>query len=341
MRSSTSSSDPAWRPTSRIVLIGQLLLTVVLLGAGMMIRPRLDPNIRTTGRQPSTFWKDKALTNRPHAVVLAGDSRGYRGLVPEAIAPALDLKTSDVLNFCFSGCAFDERYLNRLDELIDRDARPPILVLNITPGAFTPKSLRRNAFIDLEEQYRDVRASTVARWRHAIEASLDDIAQSPGLRAVDARVYRRWRVGDRPWRGLETLVQHFTSTGWVASRGAPITPDFYVAFFSTKFVRNRVSAAGVATFMDRINSWSNEGIVIVGVRMPLSDELRAVEDRESGMDWVEVTRRFESAGGIWFEVDHASYQTYDGSHLLDTEAKRFSVDLGERLSELPSLNASE
>ncbi|MCA9296705.1 MAG: hypothetical protein KC983_09305, partial [Phycisphaerales bacterium] len=206
------------------------------------------------------------------------------------------------------------------------------LLLTITPGAFTPESLERNGFLQREDDYGAARHSTFARLKHAVESPLDDVAQSRWLRPLDDRILRRWYRGIRPGRrGRLVYVQDFTSTGWVASRADPPDPDFYIDYFETKFLDNTVQPDAVDRLLERVRAWSDDGIRVFALRMPISDGLRAQEDLHSGMDWHAFTSRFTRMGGHWLEVDPAAYETYDGSHLPADEALRFSADIGTRL----------
>jgi hypothetical protein len=317
------------------MIVAQLAATAILLACAASLRPKFDVGSVQTGRPAAMFWKDKILRTTPARIVLAGDSRGFRGLAPERIADAMSVPVDGVLNFCFSGVAFDDSYLRRVDELIDRADAPSCVLLTLTPGAFTPDSLKRNGFLQREEDYGAARHSAFARLKHAVESPLDDLAQSRWLRPLDDRILRTWSRGARPGRRSRlTYAQDFTRTGWVASSAEPPDLDFYIEHFETKFTENTVDSAAIERLLDQVRAWTVNGTTVFALRMPISAGLRAQEDRHSGMDWETFIPRFTQAGGAWIDVDHSMYTTYDGSHLPADEARRFSTDIGTRMQEV-------
>lgn len=324
-----SDSGPAQVGYGRTA--ASVLVTCALLAVAALARPHLFGGSLDTGREPERFWKDKILAQGPYRVIVAGDSRVYRGVAPEALARALDMPADQVLNFGFSANAYNQRYIERIDQLFAATGRR-VLAVAITPGSLTPQSMAKNGYLTWEDRFGNLRHDWLARMQHRVEAPLLDIAESRWFAPITEDTVRRWL---EPASERRKVYQHFTATGWVASRGEPIDLSFYHAWFGKKFVDNQVSAEAVQRLLRWVTSARARGIEVVGLRMPMGASLRDIEDRASGMDWAAVIAGFQAAGGVWLEFDGDAYQTFDGSHLLADEARRFSADLGRMLAGRP------
>jgi hypothetical protein len=85
-------------------------------------------------------------------------------------------------------------------------------------------------------------------------------------------------------------------------------------------------------FVRQVALHASEGITVVGFRMPISPQLREIERQHSGMDWSGFVSAFEAAGGVWLGsfVD-SGFETFDGSHLTNVDARRFSRLIADKL----------
>ena len=324
MPSSTSNSKSAlfgYGRTALNVAIALALVAVVAAVRGAPSGGRGD-----SGVPEAQFWTDKALSQGPFDLVIAGDSRGYRGVAPEVLSSNMGLRTADVLNFCFSAGAYDERYLARLDELAADSGR---LVLLISPGSLAPNSLSQNGFLQWDDRVGALRGSEYARLKHRITAPIERVARLPHFAPVTDRMLKQMlAVGPR---GPRVSLQEFMPTLWVASNADPVDLGFFFEWFEIKFVDNRVSSAAVDALIDRVAVWRERDIAVFALRMPITEGLREIEDRRSGMLWDEFVERFAGAGGEWLDFPAGDYATFDGSHLDADNARRFSADLAERL----------
>lgn len=329
MPSSTSSSEPAATGYGRT--LASVLVTLILVAAAASIRPHIPGSATDTGREPERFWKDKILAPGHYRIVVAGDSRVYRGVAPEELARTSGVPVGRVLNFGFSANAYNQEYMERIDSLFAPSGRR-ILVVAVTPGSLTPHSMVKNGFLTWEARYGALRHDWFARLHHWIENPLLDVAESPWFAPITEDTVRRWL---KPAGKRRKVYQHFTTTGWVAARGEPVDLEFYHPWFKKKFVDNQVSAEAIAALTRWVAATRARGISVYGLRMPMGASLRAIEDRESGMDWAQFVAAFEAAGGTWLAVSGDAYETYDGSHLRADEARRLSADLGRMLAGQP------
>ncbi len=316
-------------------MLASVSITLALLAGATVARHHLPEVNRRSGTARDVFWQRKVLVDAPHAVVVAGDSRGYRGVAPEVLADGLGVPPEDVLNFCFSGAAFEPRYLSRVDELVRREP-PGRILLTLTPGSLTPEAAARNGFLSRERAYGRMRDDVIARARFAVESPFRSLAQT-WFRPLSRNDWRRILPGQTARtvgrRGRELRVERFMPTGWVATVAEPPDPEFYFDHFDEKFTDNQVDAAAVARLMDRVAGWTAGGIDVSGVRMPIGDGLAWREDRLSGMDWDAFVEAFRAAGGTWIELDWSRFRTYDGSHLDAGSARRATAVIAAVMAE--------
>lgn len=315
MPSSTFSSSP-YRWFVLNVAATVWVIALATLVRGEISGPRVD-----TGVSERWFWQQKILARGPHRLVLAGDSRVYRGLAPEVFAEVLALAGGEVLNFGFSNGAFDARYRARLDALVEDGG---LLVLAVSPGAFTPASLRRNGFLALEARYGHLRERPVERLKHRLVAPLLWWADGPWFRPLDEQRLEALLAGHMP---AVRFHQRFMASGWVASDAEPRVPSLYYAWFERKFIDNMVDEHAIAAFLDDVARWRARGVRVFAVRLPIDAGLRAREDRFSGFDWPAFRRRLADRGGLWLDPGGGPYATFDGSHLTPDSARAFSQAL--------------
>ncbi len=303
-----------------------VLLALVLLAVAAWGRARFTP-ATISGQSEFGFWQKKILATGPYPIVIAGDSRVYRGAAPEQLAEGLGVPVERILNFGFSANGYGDRYLERLDELIG-GGEPRMLILSITPGSLTPNSFERNGFLDWDARFAGDRSS-FGRLKRQATSWLEEIARLPPLRPIDERELRQL-IGQR--RTPRAYYQEYRPTGWVASRTEENDQSFYIERFHRKFSGNTVSASAIENLLEAVHRWRERGIEVYGIRMPLGGALRETEDELSGIDWPGLVAAFNAAGGTWIDLPLEGYETYDGNHLLADEARRFSFDLGRAIA---------
>jgi len=103
-----------------------------------------------SGLDPDEFWIRKAFTEDKYDLILAGDSRVYRGLSPKVMNETFTrLK---IFNYGFSGNGYNRQYLDAISKIIDSNSSMPAIILGITPMSLTEGSSKRNDFLQLKEK---------------------------------------------------------------------------------------------------------------------------------------------------------------------------------------------
>ncbi len=308
-------SEPGTRRTAVSAL---LAATVLALTA--QVRPDLGNLKALRGLEPGVFWDEKLRLPAQYDLLVAGDSRVYRGVVPEVLEAALG---GQAANLGFSGLGYEERYCDYVQGLLRPDGRR-IVILSITPSSLTSRSARENGFLDAVGHRP--RWGAAARWlngpfhRRFEPFTYFEILEMLGLRAQQFVYFEDYRA-----------------TGWVASDQQPRDPTRAGPSYREFFHGNPVDARVSKALLERVRRWAGAGIRVVALRMPIGTSLHQIEREESGMDWDGFRSAFQAAGGKWlgdFSADPA-FPTYDGSHLTANSAEAFSRAVAAAISPGP------
>lgn len=261
----------------------------------------------------------KAVAN----IVLAGDSRVYRGLSPTPFAETLGGRC---VNFGFSSAGYTADYLDAVERVVSEKQGPPLVVLGVTPWSLTPRAAHANGFTEAERESRENQLP--ARWRRRV-AMIED-----ALRPYE--VERLWygaRLSDRyKSRAIEkNYRQEFGADGWVASDYLPHRPQRGVQTARADHAHNLCDPAVLAQLATRVRQWRTRGWRVVGFRPPAPDEVQRLADELSGYREDDVARAFTAAGAEWISLPGSEFETYDGAHLTAAAARRLSLQLAKTI----------
>ncbi len=276
------------------------------------------------GVHPARFWVRKASVRGELEVVLAGDSRVFRGLSPSAMKGTLAGRS--VANLGFSGACLCGRYLSYVEAALDPRARTPLIVLGITPHSLTAHAAKDNGYV------AEARRSRSEALERAYLTPAMDFFEPVTMKAVS----NAWTGAGRP---PTRYVQRFADDGWVASDLEPPEPDGALREYEAVLGASPVDRGLVAALVATTARWAQRGVRVVGFRPPVSARMRELEDRLGAFDEPELQRRFVGAGGEYLVFDDAAYPTYDGSHVGAAVALALSRDLAARLGGAPRESA--
>jgi hypothetical protein len=296
------------------------MFVIVAIFAIHRYRPLTEEDIAA---ERSRLWIFKTHSQQTYGCVVCGDSRVYRGVSSSAIDRKLEGK--DVFNFGYSSGSFSSFMLDRIEEKLDRDHERPILALGITPYSLTPRASKDEHF--KQELARKKEEIIEALYLGPIKKIFQPVNLEPILRKKNNLI--------------DTLpVYHqepYYNQGWIASWKIPANPKAALAEYVKDFENNKVSGQMVDSLIARINKWTHDGIQVYGFRPPTTVEMVALENNLSGFDEASFVKRFEDAGGVWFNFSVTDFESYDGSHLTKASAIKFSEKLGELIQKQQSL----
>jgi hypothetical protein len=294
------------------------LIALIIAAIGVLSLGFLRQN-DITGLSPDAFFVEKTTWSDCADVVLAGDSRIYRGLAPEEIGRALP--DAKILNFGFSAAAYSTDYLDAIENVLYREGDNRIILMGVSPWCLTPGAIADNGF----REYFDKKETERFMTRH-----FGDIYHRfrPFDYSIDTRgIHVDLGIGD----DAEHYYQRFGRDGWAESHRVPEHPQEVAlkAITQAHIEAGPVSLAAVDTLLSRVSEWVSEGIRVFGFRPPTFSERVVIEDSISHFDEPLFVHQFQAAGGVWLDVDQDGYHTYDGSHLHFSDARRLSRELGQ------------
>ena len=266
----------------------------------------------------SKFWAQKAAASAVYDVVLAGDSRVYRGLSPETIENST--RGLRCLNFGFSSAGLTEEYLQAATAKFDPTAEKKVLVVGITAWSFTEDAAKN-------EHWRSAKAlawaprtfgNLLRDARHLFDPVLKTDIESLQL-----------ALQGRP-AGASQETYHLN--GWVETNSALIQPLQALASYRTSLAQYKPSHERMESAMACLREIRARGVDIIAFRPPTTSEMDALED-EASFDADQCAEQIRALGGIWIDIPRTGWTSYDGSHLTGDESRRLSQKVGEAIAE--------
>lgn len=323
MRSSISSSSRCRREVIfGLSLLGFAFLLVLLNGLSYVFVESKYVDVRKLEEQ---FFAQKVFENEKRAdVIIFGDSRAYRGIVPDEILkhrPGLH-----VLNFGFSGGGLNREIFNFVEDKKVAPGRTCVFIVGITPYALTTEA-RRN------EQFLSILRTTPEKIGEQLNYHPGQFSWNFLLKPFDAnrtKIIRRSLFKRAKKMGMD---ETFYANGWCETRASydeksvRRTCEDYVAQFKS----NTVDPRSEKDLLEWTKKWSGEGHLVIGLRVPADPQLVKIEDAFSGFSEDRIKNEFRSAGGVYLEYspeELADYTCFDGSHLDLQSAKKLSDRIG-------------
>lgn len=292
------------------------VLTLLLCVAALSVRVPAT----VSGVSPVRFWCDKYALPPQFDMVLAGCSRVYRGLSPQAMRQVLP--EYRIANYAFASVGYSQRYLDAVAHLLAPGSPRRTIVLGIQPVNLMRKHALSNGFTATAD------TSAADRWlvRHCTRLA-------GFIAPYDATDLREIVKGSHA-----KYYEVYWPDGWVASHKVPENPTEALPVYREIYDDAQASTEVTDLVLRTVRSWRADGIAVIGVRVPTSQAMRDLEQQVSSFDEPSFARRFRAAGGIYLSLPLNKYHSYDGSHLRDDAAVVFSRDVAwairasERLS---------
>lgn len=296
----------------------RLTLTIAFFaavsGTIALLRPYPIPMSGMDGDR--LFWTYKRQWAPKFSLILAGDSRVYRGVSPSAMGKLLPNLT--IGNFGFSAAALTPQYLEAAVSKLNSSAESRILAIGVSPYSLTAAAAKDNGFLHVETvPATELRLRWALRDYFAVFSSI--------LPPIGPQLYRS-----------SQFVQYTESNvgyddGWVASDAVPRRPYAALPYYRTLFHDNPVSKQMLNEFLKTVARFVGEGIHTYGFRVPSTPAMLELENEQARFDSLTFVKEFQLAGGVWLDLSSDGLQTYDGSHLTPESAIAFSRTLATRL----------
>lgn len=286
-----------------------LLISTVLIYSLGCIRPMPISSLVLKEK----FWADKVHSDKKYDVIVAGDSRVYRGVDPESINK--ELKGLDVLNFGFSSGGFNELIFEEIEKRLKRDSKNKVIVLGLTPYSLTPKAQNNSHF--LQEKNRNNQEVFNKRFLNPLFSFFNPIKPSDFLQNNDI---------------IKGYHEKFRKDGWVESKKIPFNPKSALQVYVKDFKDNLVSKEVLDNLFKQIKQWVEKDIIVFAIRIPTTRDMEGLENEISGYREETIKKDIESHGAHWIDIKNRfDYFSYDGSHLEGESARQFSSYIGKEI----------
>lgn len=293
---------------------------------GLFAAFRPDPR---PAYNPDWYWRLKLEWTGQADIVLAGNSRIYRGLDPAIFEQALAGRT--VLNLGFSDQVWSEAYLDLIQKTLKLSAeKTRWIVIGVDPPSLkaveysgTP-SMEASGFGNALRQQHG--ALLPARWAVAFTELTQRLAPIDlplllGIQQVSAKT-------------SEDYLQDYHVDGWIASNFREQDPERFVRNYwrDRTEAQQKISDATAQRLVARIASWRQLGLRIAAFRPPTTAETSTLEDLVFGFNQSNMERALTSAGALWIDCTDTTLRSYDGSHMIPESAQRLSRCLADAIA---------
>ena len=221
------------------------------------------------------FWLSKTYRLSDAELIVAGDSRAYRGIDPSLISDEL---TS--INLAYSAAGFSKEYLDFVGAHFHENGKEKILVLGITPYSFSTSSLKN------EHLESFLKMNTFQRYK--------GLYINPTLQLFEPRTIEDLY----PINTSKQSIEVYHENGWMESNELPGDSLRALKGYRTIFDNTRADLSAVSYLISYVDSLHETGALIIGLRPPTSPQMRALEDSLSGFDEHTFKVQFEAAGGV-------------------------------------------
>jgi len=287
----------------RLTLVLSVLL-VVILGSFRAKKSNTPERIER-------FWVLKTFQNSDKQIVVAGDSRVYRGVSTQAILESSGAAGKSY-NFGYSSAGLSKQYLDFVVSKLEVTSADKILIIGITPHSLTDEAFKNSHF----NKYKKLTKIEVLKKRYITAASkyVSPIKPSSFFK-VEKNNY----------------FQEYHNDGWVASAKQNSSHSEGLASYKKTFSKYQVNPFNVEAFLEQVKVIASKGVKVIAFRPPSSEVLRALEDEVSGFDETYVKQRLKATGVDWLDFDDADFESYDGSHLHYNSAIKLSKKIGAQV----------
>ncbi len=294
-----------------------LILTVILIAIMGLSRPDRDH-----GLYPSEYWARKAGWEQCADMVLAGDSRVLSALSP--IEMQRYFPGTRIYNYGFGGAWFSKQYMDKVEELLDAKVENKTIIMGISPHSLTKRPAETGNFYEIHSM------SNRDRFMHIHFAAL--------MRFFDPLSFSAAIDGTFPSLAESHTERTFFADGWIAVHKEPSSKKHAIRKYAGFYEERVVDPCNIENIVKYVKKWTSQRIKVYGFIPPTCPEMYELEAAVSGLDEQYFINRFETAGGIWINIDPAAYHSFDGSHLQDDAALQLTRDFVAEMMKLQKEN---
>ena len=288
-----------------------LLCSAIVVVSFAMARPK-----PTSFSNPSWYWQAKVEWKKCANIVLAGNSRAYRGLSPVEFEKVLG---GTAVNAGFSSGTYSKEYCDYLETLFDEDdTTPNILVAGITHNALCDLNRSNNGFL-----------AALKKSKESILTGEQQKQTEEYTRVLESLIQVKFGANN------DNYIQEFFLNGWVASDYKIHNKTKYVDQYKAKLIngQRQCVASEVQMIVEWFSSIQSKGVTVICVWLPMSTQMSEVEEVYGRLKRNEIQKFFIDGGITVFAYDDNQFTSYDGSHLSEDSAVHLSIMVAEQIQQ--------
>ncbi len=290
-----------------------LLLAAVLTGALSFVLPKNHEKYLA-----EHFWTRKTFAQSRYDVVLMGDSRVYRGLSPEVMQD--ELPGLRILNFAYSNGGLNPTMFRAAESKLNNSSEKKVIVMGVAANTITEYTENNMQFI---QELSRPREEIIERLYFGQIKYWFSPTSPEGIKELVR--------GDEP---ASYYTNEYYLNGYVKSVLFPPDTMRAIPSYIKDFTHYKVDNDKLESLFSQISTWTDDGIVVLGFRPPVSHPMYMLEDTMGLYNEAAIKAGFIQTGGYWLDLNHTDYKTYDGSHLKVESAVKLSRKVGSEIKSI-------
>ena len=291
------------------VILTLLFSTIIIVIISLVTNNKMDDE------NYKALFVHKVYTKQKYDIIVAGDSRIYRGISAGIIGKKLHLKA---LNLGFSSGGHSKLLFDLIDEHLNMKSPYKTVILGITPASLTKRAAHNGHIKRLLNKKKE----EILEYKYLFPVKLFFAPTTPykirkKLRHKKSNDYRQeFNIED----------------GWIASWYDSPIPYRALKSYKDKFTEMKAEDDVIKNLYKQVKRWKSEGIKVYGFFVPSSVNMNELEKVVAKFDQNAFLKGFFNAGGYWINID-GQYWSYDGSHLEKESAVRLSENIAQKLED--------
>lgn len=249
----------------------------------------------------------KVHADKKYDLVVAGDSRIYRGVSTDIIGTQLG-KTS--INLGFSSGGYSQTMYDLIDKRLQKK-NGNVIILGVSPLSLTDQAIENGHIKRLNALKR--------------EEIIEYLYLNTLINLFAPTTPRfLWNAIAGNEANDDNYIQEVNiKEGWVKSDyKIPYQNEALDSYYKT-FTSTKISRQAIDNLYSQIRKWVDKGFLVYGFEPPSSANMEELERHYSEFNDFEFAEGFIEAGGKWITFDD-TYTSFDGSHLDSKSAIKLS-----------------
>jgi len=258
------------------------------------------------------FWSQKFSNSTCYNIILAGDSRVYRGLQPAAFDNILSPLTT--FNLGYSSAGFSDRLFEQIDKHLLATGKRYV-VLGISPHTLTAKGINNEQLEGL------IHTPDFDHWKNIYLSQFKNYTEPKDLNIIFNPL-------------LDQKEEFYHENGYVETHiHDSLYTEYAIGIYKKAFADNVFLPSAFSSLINKIQQWQKDDVIVVAYRPPSCAKMVALEDELSGFDEAFIRKKLNEIGVTWIDFNVDNFSSYDASHLDQESVLKVSEVIANRISQ--------